>query len=107
MADAILQVLPLVAMAINLGLAKLDWKPFSTKLSHIDKLTTAIDTADLTRKLLTCVYQATDNSSETTRRAAHQLSIALHATFEWNINSLVEDYRTCVEQVVSVLLLGR
>ena len=94
-------VATLVAMAINLGLAEIGLEAFLRKLSHIDKLTTAIDTADLTRKLLTCVYQATDNSSETTRRAAHQLSIALHATFfEWNINSLVEDYRTCVEQVV-------
>ena len=94
-------VATLLAMSVNLGLAELGLDGFIEKLSHIDKLASESDAAGCTRKLLTCVYQATDNSSETTRHAAQQLSAALHATFfEWNINAQVEDYRKCVEQVV-------
>lgn len=91
----------LVAMAVKMGVAELGHEGFVQKLSHIDALSIEDDPADLIRKLLTCVYQATSNSSETTRNAAYNLSASLNATFyEWNIDSLVAGYSTCVENVV-------
>ena len=45
------------------------------------------------QQLLTCVYQTTKNSSDTTRRAAQGLAEALGAEFvEWNVDDLVAGY---------------
>ena len=94
-------VATLVAMAVQLGVAELGCEGFIQKLSHIDQLTVADDSAALIHKLLACVYQATRNSSETTRSAAHNLSTSLNATFfEWNVDSLVEGYTKRIENVV-------
>ncbi len=47
--------------------------------------------------LLTCVYQPTRNSSETTRSAARGLAEALGATFlEFDVDPLVEGYKAMV-----------
>ncbi|KAA3657943.1 MAG: NAD(+) synthase [Calditrichaeota bacterium] len=55
----------------------------------------------LKKELLLCVYQATRNSSETTRNAAHKLAKGLGASFyELNIDELVQDYTTIVEQSI-------
>jgi len=50
------------------------------------------------REILTCVYQSTRNSSETTRNAARVVASALSATYhELDVDSLVEQYREIVE----------
>ncbi len=51
--------------------------------------------------LLTTVYQATDNSSETTREAAQQLAEALGARhLEMNVQTIVTEYRQRVEEAL-------
>ncbi len=94
-------VATLVAMAVQLGIAELGQEGFVQKLSHIGCLSLEDNSSALIRKLLTCVYQATNNSSKTTRDAAYNLSTSLNATFfEWNIDSFVEGYSKCVEHAV-------
>lgn len=44
-------------------------------------------------QLLTCVYQATDNSSDITYNAAKNLAEKIDAKFiSWNVNTIVDDY---------------
>jgi len=46
------------------------------------------------QQLLICAYQATRNSSKTTRNAAKSVADAIGATFhEWNVDELVEGYK--------------
>ena len=53
---------------------------------------------DIIRKMLTCVYQATENSSETTRSAASILAKAINAQYmEFDVNALVNGYIDIVE----------
>ncbi len=52
---------------------------------------------ELVRQTLTCVYQATRNSSQTTRDAAAGVAAGLHATFlEFDVDALVERYSEMV-----------
>ena len=54
--------------------------------------------AEVKSELLFCVYQATKNSSETTRKAAETVASALGARFAvWEIDDLVGRYREMVE----------
>lgn len=49
--------------------------------------------SDITRTLLTCIYQSTRNSSDTTRNAAQTIAEAVGAEFlEWNIDAMVDGY---------------
>ncbi|GJM28696.1 MAG: NAD(+) synthase [Cyclobacteriaceae bacterium] len=55
----------------------------------------------LTRELLTCVYQSTENSSEKTLASAISLSQELGAGFHhWNIDQEVNSYSKKVEEVL-------
>lgn len=57
--------------------------------------------SDLTGRLLTCVYQATKNSSATTHDAARQVADAVGAEFvDWQIDPLVEGYTRLAEEAV-------
>ncbi len=50
------------------------------------------------KKLLTCVYQATENSSSETLDSARNLALSLGATFHyWNIDQEVKSYREKIE----------
>lgn len=56
---------------------------------------------EATRRLLTCVYQATRNSSQTTRDAAEAVAQAVGAVFyAWEIDTLVDGY---VDQVAGTI----
>lgn len=51
----------------------------------------------LVATMLTCVYQSTRNSSDTTRNAARDVADSLGATFlQFDVDQLVEDYVTLV-----------
>ena len=55
----------------------------------------------LVHKLLTCVYQATRNSSDTTRHAAREVAAAIGAELlEWNVDAMVDGYVEVVSQAV-------
>lgn len=56
----------------------------------------------LCQALLTCVYQSTRNSSDTTQNAARGLAESLQATFyHLDVDPLVESYRNLVEDSLS------
>lgn len=70
---------------------------FSDKLSYIaDFADSSIE--EICSKLITCVYQGTKNSSDTTLNASQELADAINAEFHiWQIDPLVETYTKCVE----------
>jgi len=82
----------LVRLMVELGVAELGVEKFCRKLnyqpsSHKDSI------ADIVKDLLTCVYQATENSSATTRNAAQTLASELGADYlELNVDRLVKGY---------------
>ncbi len=89
----------LVAQAVQLAAAESGLDGLKKKLPFL-RGTESIDDADaFIKRLLTCVYQASSNSSSTTREAARQVAKALGATFhEFNISVLIDEYTKMVEQ---------
>lgn len=93
----------LVAMSIHLAVAELGFEPVLEKFGYIGTLHGKQSNAELIRSLLTCVYQATENSSETTREAASGLAHALGADYiELNIEKLVAGYCQLVSSVPNI-----
>ncbi len=87
-------VATLVKLAMDLGIEDLGEERFREKLGHI-----RFDDRPLMKQLLSCVYQATRNSGETTRHAAETVANALGADYqEWDVDSLVQDYRSMLEK---------
>jgi NAD+ synthase (glutamine-hydrolysing) len=88
----------LVRLMIELGVAELGIKSFCQKIQHKYSNMTI---NDLVKSLLTCVYQATENSSETTRCAAETLAKSIGADYlELDIDKLVKSYTTLVSQAL-------
>ncbi|MBP6600259.1 MAG: NAD(+) synthase [Verrucomicrobiales bacterium] len=84
----------LVKLMADLAIADLGENVFRKKLAHI-----SFDERPLLEQLLSCVYQSTRNSSETTRSAAETIAAAVGASYqEWDVDQLVEDYRSMVER---------
>ncbi|MFT5105071.1 MAG: NAD+ synthase (glutamine-hydrolyzing) [Verrucomicrobiales bacterium] len=90
-------VATLCALMVHVGIEELGLDGFLAKLGHI-KFSEPFDQRRAVNQLLTCVYQATENSSETTETAARELAGALGADFhKWEIDHLVSGYRKMVE----------
>tara|TARA_R110002096_G_scaffold83431_15_gene193479 strand:+ start:301 stop:2292 length:1992 start_codon:yes stop_codon:yes gene_type:complete len=84
----------LVKLMADLAIGELGEEGFKKKLGHIN-----FGEAPLMEQLLSCVYQSTRNSSETTRHAAETVAGAIGASFqEWDVDELVEGYRGIVEK---------
>lgn len=82
----------LVRLMVELGVKELGAAGFSEKLAHCHLPKTSNE-LEMMRQLLTCVYQATENSSAITQQAAATLASSLGATYlELNINALVKGY---------------
>lgn len=89
----------LVSLMIELGTTELGVPGFCTKIGY-DCLP-GMTTNDIVQKLLLCVYQATENSSETTRQAASTLAHSLGAEYlELDIDKIVKDYVGIVSQAL-------
>jgi NAD+ synthase (glutamine-hydrolysing) len=89
----------LARIMVELGVAELGFAGFTGKLGY--RSFTAQDIPGLMRELLTCVYQATVNSSDTTRHAARTLAEALGAEFLClDIEPLARAYVTTIEQAI-------
>ncbi len=69
----------LSALLVHFGVAELGRDRFLKKLAHIRALDDLAADVPLVRQLLTCVYQATRNSSEVTRSAARAVAEAVGA----------------------------
>ncbi len=94
-------VATLCALLVRLGVAELALPGFVAKLSHIDDLVDLDDASGLVRRLLTCVYQATRNSTPTTFEAARGVAEALGAEFyRFDVDGLVEQYVEVVAQAI-------
>jgi NAD+ synthase (glutamine-hydrolysing) len=91
----------LVAMMVRWGTAELGVDGFKSKLAHIWRLADCSTAGEIVRALLLCVYQATRNSSATTRHAARALAEAIGAEFiELEIDALVESYTNLASRAV-------
>ncbi len=91
----------LVAAMARLGVRELGLPAFLAKLRYGREIQDGGDLGDLIRQLLTCVYQATRNSSETTRAAAREVAAALGAEFhELDVDPLVEGYQERVARAL-------
>ena len=83
----------LVKLMADLAILDLGEDRFREKLGHID-----FGDRPPMEQLLTCVYQATRNSSETTRSAAETVAKAIGSEFqEWDIDEIVQRYHAMLE----------
>jgi len=84
-------VASLAALGVHLGCAGLGVETFKQRFA-LAELAAATPEA-LVREILTCVYQATANSTDVTRNAARGLVRALGARYyEWDVEPLVRAY---------------
>jgi NAD+ synthase (glutamine-hydrolysing) len=91
----------LVALLADLGVRELGAAAFAGRLEHIPGIDEAKDAKDFVRRLLTCVYQSTRNSSQTTLDAARGVAEALSAEFlQFDVDQLVQDYVEMVSTAV-------
>jgi NAD+ synthase (glutamine-hydrolysing) len=94
-------VATLVWLMAKLGMAELGPEAFAKRLPRVADLRDAKSAEEMVGRLLTCVYQSTRNSGDTTRNAAATASKALGAEFlDWNIDQLVDGYVATVSKAV-------
>jgi NAD+ synthase (glutamine-hydrolysing) len=94
-------VATLISLAVRLGIAELGSEGFKNKLAYIASLDDCEEEKQFVSHLLTCVYQSTRNSGETTRTAAETLSRALGAEYlEFDVDALVEGYTDMVATAI-------
>ncbi len=87
----------LIAAAYELAAAELGLPAALARLGHA-RLADVTDVRELTRRLLTCVYQSTENSGEVTQRAAQAVTEAVGATWHlFDVDALVKGYVAVVE----------
>ncbi|MCC7474167.1 MAG: NAD(+) synthase [Pirellulales bacterium] len=78
----------LMHLLVELGTRELGESQLAAKLPFAP-----VANRPLIRQLLTCVYQSTRNSSQTTLLAARAVAEAIGAEFlEWNVDTLVDEY---------------
>jgi len=97
----------LVSEMVKRGIAELGVKNFllKTGLQQGLNVPEALDLGEATKAILndvlTCVYQATKNSSGITFESARDLALQLGAVFHhWNINQEVQSYTEKIEQTL-------
>ncbi len=91
----------LVAMMARFALTELGPERFRDVLGHIPDLPHSSDSRDYVGRLLSCVYQATRNSSDATRHAAAALAESLGAFMaSLEIDPLVEHYIDGMQKVL-------
>jgi len=94
-------VVTMIWLMVELGVAELGREDFLRKISPSAHVFEAKSNAEIVKKLLSCVYQATRNSGEVTRLAASSVASAVGAEFlEWNVDALVDGYVDIVSQAV-------
>ena len=91
----------LVRLMVELSWQQLGRDRFLETLGHIPELQGVIDVRSATSCLLTCCYQSTRNSSETTLDAARQVAEAIGARFlKFDVDPMVQSYVGQVEEVL-------
>jgi NAD+ synthase (glutamine-hydrolysing) len=91
----------LVALMIEMAAAELGAEGFTAALAHVPGLAEAATPRQRVRRLLHCVYQATRNSSQTTRKAAGAVAEAIGAEMLFlEIDDLVDGYVAHIEKAL-------
>jgi NAD+ synthase (glutamine-hydrolysing) len=89
----------LSALMVHLCVRELGFEGFRTRFGHIGALRNTTGEREAIARLVTCVYQSTRNSSEATRGAARQVTVALGARFlELDVDGVVAEYTAMVER---------
>lgn len=90
-----------VKLMVDFGVADLGVEGFKEKLSYIKGLEKCSTKNELVNRLLVCAYQATKQSSSTTRNAAKKVAEAVGARFfSVNIDPIVKLYIKLAEKVI-------
>lgn len=98
----------LIRCMCALGVHELGLDGFKDKLSYIPTLSSAKNISECIRALLTCVYQATENSSQTTKNAAEVVAKELNASFtSISIGEIVDGYLSTFEGATGKLTWER
>jgi NAD+ synthase (glutamine-hydrolysing) len=88
-------------MLVEFGVSELGRERFLAKLAYITQLGEATDNFGIVQRLLTCVYQSTKNSTQTTRDAAKAVADGIGAEFhEFDVDGLVRDYVAMVSKAL-------
>ncbi len=91
----------LCRLMIDLGIESIGWERFTDKLAFISDIKNYKSPEQLAKRLITCVYQASENSGEVTRNAAEQLARALHATYNFlYVGDLVNTYEEIIAEAM-------
>jgi NAD+ synthase (glutamine-hydrolysing) len=91
----------LVGLMVALGTKELGRERFLSRLGYVSRVQKAQTVEEIVHGLLTCVYQATENSSSTTRNAAHAVANALGAEYlEFDVDALVKEYVAMVSRAL-------
>ena len=94
-------VATLCSLALRMGVAEIGREACFKKLAYLPGLGSDDDVRDVLRRMLTCAYQSTRNSSQTTRDAARDVASAAHAEFlELDVDPLVQDYVRLVSDAI-------
>ena len=90
-----------VKLMVDFGVADLGIDGFKAKLAYIKGLDKCTTKKELVNRLLVCAYQATKQSSRTTRNAAKKVAEAVGARFfSINIDPIVRLYIKLAEKVI-------
>ena len=91
----------LAALMVELACGELGAAEFQQRLSHVRGLADDATPADRVRRLLHCVYQASQNSGPVTRHAAETVATAIGAQMSClDIAEMVSGYVGRIEQVL-------
>lgn len=94
-------VATLCALSIELGVAEIGLPSVLEKLAYVPGIGDSRSSRDVVNHLLTCVYQATRNSSSVTRDAARGVAHAVAAQFlEFDVDQLVQGYISIVSKAL-------
>ncbi len=94
-------VATMVWLLVQLAWRELGRDRLVEKLASVSDVQTAALPEHLVARLLTCVYQASANSSQTTRTAARDVAQAIGARFlELDVEGIISRYTTMVEQAI-------
>lgn len=95
----------LVSLMVMAGVKELGLAKFKERLNYIPWISKVKTVQGLIRELLTCVYQATKNSSQITYKAAESLAKDAGATFySIDIDPLVTQYTKLIEKELRLKL---
>ena len=88
----------LSALALHLCAQSIGIEGLKKKLPHISAIQEMDDVKEMVGATLTCAYQATRNSGDVTKTAAHEVAKALGADYlELDVDALVQGYIGMIE----------